>query len=469
MTREASASSTPRRGASDVVPLEVRRRLQQCYEAARRALAQPRPDHDHAHRMFAECVVGDPGNLLYVNALLANLRHKYQDNKRGTLFGVFASRGAFRRAVLRQDWSEVLRLGPDALRNNPWDRDTLAALARAAGEQDAPEVEWAYLQMALEATPDDTPLLRQCAETLTRRGRFEEAAEFWQRVAAADPRDADAAAMVRQLAPTASRPAEAAVEAAAEFVPVADDSAAGTIPVTPQQRLERLIVEDPTHLDHYLQLARLYAAEERFAAAERVLQRALAASPGEILVQERLEDLTIERMRRQVAVAEQRHAAAPSDETARLADQLRETFNRYELEVYAARSQRYPGDTELRFELGRRLKRVRKFREALECFEACRAAPRRGPLATLESGECWQHLRQFAKALECYLEAAERAKSDDLAEEEKLARYRAGVLAAGLREVPLARLQFQRVLRLEPGFRDAQARLDKLAAIGDKD
>src|SRR5207244_839486 len=55
---------------------DLRRRLQQGYEEAQRLSAQSRPDFRRIHELLAECLRADPGNILYLDALFANLRRR---------------------------------------------------------------------------------------------------------------------------------------------------------------------------------------------------------------------------------------------------------------------------------------------------------------------------------------------------------------------------------------------------------
>ena len=56
---------------------DLRRRLQQRYEEAAAAGGTgSRPDFARIHDLLAECVRADPGNILYLDALLANLRRR---------------------------------------------------------------------------------------------------------------------------------------------------------------------------------------------------------------------------------------------------------------------------------------------------------------------------------------------------------------------------------------------------------
>ena len=57
----------------------LRHKLQRCYEhgmkLVREAGGKPY-DCEYAHTMFLECVVSEPGNLLFVDAFLDNLQFK---------------------------------------------------------------------------------------------------------------------------------------------------------------------------------------------------------------------------------------------------------------------------------------------------------------------------------------------------------------------------------------------------------
>ncbi len=69
-------------GAKVISPA-VRKRLQSCFERGQQLARQETPDYDYAHAMFSSCVLSDPGNLEYAEALLSNLQRKYSHNKRG--------------------------------------------------------------------------------------------------------------------------------------------------------------------------------------------------------------------------------------------------------------------------------------------------------------------------------------------------------------------------------------------------
>jgi tetratricopeptide (TPR) repeat protein len=170
-------------------------------------------------------------------------------------------------------------------------------------------------------------------------------------------------------------------------------------------------------------------------------------------------------VRAQLAIAEKRAANEPTAEATDLVRRFRAEVNRQELAIFAARSERYPEDLGVRFELGVRLRREAKYREAIAAFEAARQDAARRALATLEMGECFQQLKQYVKALKCYQSAAtDAAPNSDV---QKLALYRGGVLASALKNLEVAREMLTELVELAPDYRDAAPRLDKLRQIHD--
>ncbi len=187
----------------------VRRRLQQCYEHATKLMDQETYDFEYAHSLLVECMTQDPSNLVYLEAFLGNLQRKYNNNKRGAMLN-FGGRGGFKKAVTGEQWREVLRLGPDVLKSNPWDVATLRGMATACAALGYYEVELRYLRNALEAKPKDADVNRHCAHSLARVGRFDQAIACWQRVdeAIGGDREAQEAVAELQIAKTEGAPAK---------------------------------------------------------------------------------------------------------------------------------------------------------------------------------------------------------------------------------------------------------------------
>ncbi|MBI1901428.1 MAG: hypothetical protein HYS13_10000, partial [Planctomycetia bacterium] len=148
-----------------------RRRLQQQFEAGSEKLAKGA--FDYAIDMFAMCVTGDPGNLLYAQNLIGALQRKFGNSKKGSSFA--SIRGAGTKAAIlkcnkQKDWEGVLKHGIEMLRLNPWDTFALTSMAAACDELDHGSCQLAYLKLALEPDIKDLDINRQLARALDKEG-----------------------------------------------------------------------------------------------------------------------------------------------------------------------------------------------------------------------------------------------------------------------------------------------------------
>jgi tetratricopeptide (TPR) repeat protein len=415
---------------------DLRRRLQQRYEEAQRLAACPRPDIRRIHELFADCVRADPGNILYLDALLANLRRrkaaggeswwqKWWDSGKTTGRGNSVS-------AATTEYSE-LQAAPDMLWQLPNDISQLKRIAAAAGKLDFDEVELRYLQLARDVEPDDVVTLQMLARALTRQGRFEDALGPWCAVLALKPGDSEAEQAINDL-----RDINGANEA-----------------VGPSE-LEGL--SDSTALVRHAQSLR---DAGDFAAAERYLAQAQAASGANLSVLVLREDLRIRHSEQRLEVAKRRAASDADAKAQRLVERMMDEHKRLEIEIFNARAERLPAEATVRIELARRLKDAVNFSGAIQRLEEALRLRPDDAAAFLELGECWQHLRQFTKALDFYQRAAATGESspDEL---RKLAHYRGGVLAAALERVEVARDHFHAVLAMDAAYKDTRERLDKL-------
>lgn len=335
------------------------------------------------------------------------------------------------------------------------------------------------------------------ARSLARTGRIDQAILCWQRVEELDPYDAEPSRMLASLTLKKTRQVDPAEENGRDVaessrrVSAQDPSNMGETPgaakpnealpalpasaapaprqlvLTPRQQLELEIAQRPEDETNYLALAELHLAERRTYDAQRTLIRAREISRSPTIV-ERLEDVNMLLAKEKVKLAEERAAAERTSESQELVKTLREESFQLELDVFRNRCFRHPEDKRLKFQLGMRLKQIGSHREALEFLQAGLEFPELRAAASLEIGEVLQRHSQFPKALQCYRQAAQLAAGDEnLADCRKRALYRAGVLATAMTLTDTARGYLAELVKMAPGYRDAQTRLDKLAEISD--
>jgi tetratricopeptide (TPR) repeat protein len=437
---------------SPLITPDMRRRLAQRYEEAVRLASEAPRDFARIHELLAECLRADPGNILYLDEFIANLRRWKPQAARSWLPSWL--RGASGTRSPTKDAAspvEFLRSAPELLREGYDDARLLGRLAAAAGECNLDEVELMYWSKAVQGAPDDADSLRGLARCLTRCGRFEEALEIWRKVAATAPDDE-----VAQAIDDLSRPPENAnqgvpPEAIAADVDVAD-------------------------VDGTIRLAEKLLRRGQFAEADDLLRRVLSAAGGDLRVHEALENTQLARAAHQVEIARRRAARDEHPKAQSLVGRLEQEHNRLAIDIYHVRSERHPNDPSLRLELARRLKWAGNYSGAIQRLEEARALAETkadrslASEALLELGECWQHLRQFDKALAFYREAvtsAELATQSSGGSRPPLATclaalYRIGVLAAAMNNPAEAKAALTRLVALDPNYKDARQRLDNL-------
>lgn len=460
--------------SQQMMPAAKRRRLQQCFEQGSKVSAKG--DFDYATDMFMTCVLGDPGNLLYAQNFIGNLLKKYNNNKKGSKFaGVKGAgqRGLLKKATMQKDWPAVLKTGLELLKLNPWDGTVLTAMAQAAEQLGHDDVELLFLRTALDANPRDPEMNRLCGQTLARMERFDDALHCWHRVLQSLPDDEEAKKAIGDLTVQKTihkggyEKAESSTDVMVDKAAQAERQGVGPRRLTPEEALERQIAKDPSDMTPYLELAELYGRKEEFDKAEDVLKRALAVSDDNIDIRERLEDAQLADIRRKLASLEKALKTDPSEENKLRLAKGRALLNSKEMEVYAARSERYPTNLGLKYELGLRLVKAKQYNEAIKYLQEARQDPRRKGAVLLALGECFQQIKQYKLALSNY-EAAVEETSDNDVEQKKLALYRAGKLALGLKSVDQAEKLLTDLAGYDFSYRDVPTLLDKIREIRDK-
>ena len=484
------ASQQPNRSSRTFLPpvtAAVRQRLQAVFEHGQRCAEKA--DHAYAHDLFTQCLVEDPANLIYLQHFLSNLAQKYGNSKKGSRFSALRTKGSrmtLNKAAGKGQWRDAFTAACEAFKSNPWDINTLLDVADAYQQIGSDECQLYALRWALDAAPKDATVNRRAAETLARLGQFDQAISCWRRVEQAKPGDEQAAKAISQLSvektiqkggynqellqatTTDSQELQQSVrdriaQGPKEDVPAAKPKADSGR----ETALLAAIEAQPADVANYLELADLFSAQNRLREASEILTRALAASGGaDLTVRERLEDAHVRRAQHQVSVAQHRAEQDKTEESADLSRRMAAQANQAELEVYAARASRNPGNSLLQYELGLRCKRAGKFKEAIQAFQAARDDTRHKALVQLHLGESFQHIRQFKLALASYEAAVQEA---DMMEPDtkKLALYRVGVLAAELNERERAEKYLTQLAAIDFGYRDVADRLDKLAALRD--
>jgi tetratricopeptide (TPR) repeat protein len=412
-----------------------RQRLQKLWEEARGLMVRAgspgsRNEADKIHEVLAECVAGDPGNTVYLDAFLLNLR-QLRSQQRGWWKNIFG-----------RPYSDTH--GPAALKNCSGEDAFLSQLLRLAdfsSQIDAPEAEIRYLQEALHYQPGDEAILRKVISSLLRQGRFDEA----RTVAIA-------------LRETTGHSQEMKVLERLFLGPQGfNNRVALSLPsIEVKARLESASPDD------YRELASALAEVFEFDKAEAAAAKALSLSGGDLAVREQVEDISLARLKNNVAIARRLVEHEPSEAHQQTLRRWEDELGRLELETLNARSERFPQDASLKLQVAVRLKQAGNYSGAAQRLEEIAISESLRPQVLIELGECWQHLRQFEKALDIYTQAIASAEGREQQEPLQLALYRAAILAAAMQRTVDAKAWLEQLISLAPDFKDAQQRLKNL-------
>ncbi len=458
MESESARQSSKKTGREPLTPAK-QKRLEKMYEhATKRAGASD--DFDYMAKLLTDCVNGDPGNVNYVRAYLENLHKKYGNNKKGSKLAQlqeWGSRNALKKAVLQEQWDEVIKYGLKALTANPWDVPTLMSMSTAAAKMGDRDCELFYLKSAFVANPKDPETNRRYATILAEMGMVDQAIVCWHRVEEALPRDAEAMSNISVLTVQRARSRGEYDDDATKQRRV---KAEQEEEVSVEQKLRQSLKAEPKNLTHYLELAQICTNDERYSEAEELLSKAYELSDGDPDVHEKWEDAQLRRFRQRIA-----HAEDPE-----VKKKLQEEFFQKDLEACQHRVERHPNNLSLKYELGYRYMLTKQYSEAIRELQAAKNDPRRKGVCSLVLGQCFQQIKQYRLAMSNY-EAAIKEIPDHETDNRKRALYLAGRLAMSkhVNDMAAAEKHLATLAGLDFNYKDVSALLDKLSGLGDND
>ena len=364
-----------------------------------------------------------------------------------------------------------------------------ASNAENPNGEKGPEVPLDELQSAAEADPDNVDKLREYARGLMHASRFDDALECWFHIERLRPEEGQPGRMIAKLIIAKNRyralhgqlpePVEDEKKKKKRRNASADPTEFDTtnlyrafrkrraqaprqIELTDWQRLQRQIDETPGKVELYLELADYYLHEDREYDAEKTLQKGLEPTGNDPVIRQRWEEVTLHRSQRKLEIAERRASIEDTDSAKQGLVDAQKNHEKLVHEVYISRCEREPENTATRYEFGMHLKRAGQHEAACVQLEQALTDPQRKAAANLAIGECLQRSNKFAEALQHYRHAVQMAGDLEQTDYKKLALYRAGTLASGIKLLEPAKRYLSELVRLDPLYRDAAAKLNEI-------
>lgn len=410
------------------VSAEQRRAAAGQYERANQVLAEG--NLDYAIQLLLSCCKLDPITPVYRQTLRKAEKSKYQDRGRGQKLAFLTglpARLRLKKGLLQGDYVKVLDEAEQILARNPWDLGAHLAMAEAFENLDLGEMALWTLDQARQDQPNNSKINRPMARLFEKRGQFTQAMALWELVRKADPNDQEAHAKYKDLAAQstiARGKYQEAIQGQAPMpsgapTPLAETAIDQEVLNETHQHpvygdrverearaLENRIRSNPTNPAGHLHLAALYRRADQLDKARAALEQGMGATGGHFDLAMELVDLEIEPFRRDLALSEARLHEKPHDENLQaIRNRLFKEVQTRELDYYRRKSDRFPTDSALKFEVGVRLLKTGQVDEAIRELQALRGDTRHQGKVLVYLGFCFRSRNNWRLAQRNFEEA----------------------------------------------------------------
>ena len=435
---------------------------------------------DYAIAMCRQACKLVPGNMLYRQFLRGVERKKFNGDPKsvGKLVGVRNQPLIMQAKSARSKgkFPEALELCEDAFANNPWDVGAARVAAEAAEGLGLGDMSQ-WLIDSVYAVAKDADFFRFAGGIYETNENWAKAISCWEQVKKINPNDQDVSRKINALsaAGTIKRSGldealdQRAVQAQKDATPTAESMEAKLDrlkqeQLTPEQRLVKQILGDPTAIHAYVQLSDLYRQRSDLEKAEKVLAKGLKANPNDPGLMSLYEDTQIGRLKRAIEVQKHKAQENPEDTGAKVKlDELTEMLNKYQVQAYRRRVTLHPEDTNLHLQFGKILAQIGMHDEAIGEFQQARSSSdlQLKIQALLQTGLSFEANGAPKLAERNYKEALKLLEPEDQ-ENFKALHYQIGRVAETLGNNEAAEEHYNEVAALDYTYLDVAQRLRRL-------
>jgi tetratricopeptide (TPR) repeat protein len=342
---------------------------------------------DYAIAMYRQATKSVPDNMMYRQSLRGAERKKFNNDpkKVGMLTGVKNQPLLMQAKSARSKGKhhEALEHCEDAFANNPWDIGAARVAAEAAEELGLSGLSQWLLDSVQEmaAKGKDADFFRFAAGIYETNESWHKAIACWEQVKRFNPNDQDVSRKINALsaASTIKRAGlDDALEVRAQVKPAeeAAESMQAQLDklkqqqLTPEQRLVKEIIADPTATHAYVELAEIYRLRGDLEKGEKVLAKGLKANPNDQGLMQIYEDTQISRLKRAIESQKHRVQEQPEETAAQVKlDELTRMLDKYEIQAFRRRVSLHPEDAKAHYDLGLILARTGAHDEAIPEFQ----------------------------------------------------------------------------------------------------
>jgi tetratricopeptide (TPR) repeat protein len=405
----------------------------------------------------------DPGNLIYAQTFLFNLKKKFGEKKKTTRSFIAAGKTL---TIVSKKPESLFKVGIETLKSNPWDIETLISTGKACEDLGYLETAIVYYRAAVDADPDHVGANLACSAALKENADFPGALACLQRILKKHPENVDVQKLRHDLLAEQTihkgKYAMGASRDEVEFIGTAipkDEDVMGRI-LTEEEQLERRITKNPLDTANYIELALWYSKHSDFAKAESVYARAVNVSQNAPDMVERLLEIQKRRLHAESLRMKAEYESALQEDVKSVFLETRRQYEAKSMELAQHRVKHYPTHTGYRYDYGILLQKNEQVKEAIAELQLAKAEPSRQGDCLLALGQCFQMIRQYKLAMTHYQEAVSALEPG---ESKKKALYLAMKLAFTLEDYGLAESYGHQLAAIDFSYRDLGDVLEQIA------
>ena len=439
----------------------VRARLQKCYEFGNQKMQAG--EYDYANEMFSQCYLGNPGNLIYLQSFVANLRLKYGNNKKGASFAKLKGGGqrtALKVAETRSKWEDILKAGGELIQINPWDSAVYFSMGKASLALGYDDTGLALLKHAVECNPADVETNRFAAKELADRELFDDAIACCQRILNAKSNDYEANNLMKDLLLQKTMKHMERKKSDAEKA--ASEGGANGVKVSEEDLFEKKLAKTPEDRDLWLDYVEFFAQRGNRRKEEDTLRRALKQFPDDPQMALRLFEVQKDRAKNELTRLRDLYQKGPSEALKTQYLAAKKTFDEASLALIHQKLKINPNATNVHFDYGLYQMAHGQFREAIGELQKAQQDESLQAECFLAIAQCFQEIKQYKLALSHYEKAIVAFGTAD-SESSKKALYYGARLAAGLGDLPKAEELAGRLAAIDFSYKDVGDLLDKIS------
>ncbi len=450
---------------------EIPRDLRELFQKG--ATAIQRQNFDYAIAIFQQVLQREPAFLECRQSLRAAQIKKTGGSTgffKKVLGGASSSPLVAKAQMAKSRPLEAIAIAEQILEGDPQSSAGNKILAECAAAADLPKTACFAYEILLKASPKDYELSMAYGEALAASGQISKAESLYMELMRAHPSKGDINAALKNLSARKTldeggyealadgkgsyrdvlRNKDEAVKLEQEARVVKADDITGNL----IGEYERRLAAEPLNMKLVRNIAELYAQKKDFEKAMEFYERIRNSDVGnDPSLEKAIAETQLKRYDHQLAQLDSNNP----DHAAQIA-QVKADRTSYQLDETKRRSERYPTDLQIKFDLGQLYYAAGKFNEAMAEFQKAQSNPQRRLQAMAYFGQCLAAKGMNDMAAKKIQEALKEKPAFD--DEKKELLYMLGCVLEKMGKKEEAIEPFKQIYENDIGYKDVAAKVD---------